>query len=111
GEQFEHFCGRLQVALGVGEPPVAEFRDGAAVPYGGQDVVKRPAARDVVVRVVGGDEWHAGLAGEVRHLPQPPPVLRAAVQLRHGVTTVAEQFAVAGEVVQGRNTRVYVSRS
>ena len=45
------------------------------------------------------------LAREARHLPQPPPILGAAMQLRHGVTTIAEQFTVTAEVVQGARAK------
>ena len=43
---------------------------------------------------VVGDDWHARAPGHLQHLLQTELVL-AAIQFRHGVAAIAEQFAIA----------------
>ena len=93
-EQARHLLGIFQMPLGAGEAAEAQLVDGAAEPDRRHHVLQRPPLGRVVVHVVGGDQAHAHLGGEIVELGEAARIV-AAEQHRAGeIAAVPEQ---AGE--------------
>ncbi len=87
-------CGLLEMALGAGEAAEAQRVDGAAQPDGRHHVLQRPPLGHVVVHVVGGDQAHARLGGEIVEQRQPARIVAAE---QHGAGEIAAVFEQAGK--------------
>ena len=102
-EQAHHLRGFLEMAIRTGEATEAQFVDGAAETDGRHDILQRPPLGLVIVDVVGGDEFHTHLRGEIVELGQTTGVVAAEQHGAGHVATVAEQLGQGMQpVAKGR---------
>src|SRR3546814_3414377 len=79
-EQAVHFLRRLEIAIGVPLPPLAQFVDGNVVTDAGDDVLQDASIGCVEQDIVGDDGRHAHLRGQVGQLMEPELFVRATPQ-------------------------------
>ena len=69
GEKPRHLVRRFEMTLGIDLEPEARFGKGAFLADAGEDIGEAAALRQMIERVIDGDEWCGALRGQFGENP------------------------------------------